>query len=115
MYLHFLRAKCDFLLVCYQIENFSLQGYLEFVENFESYKVLSESERESEYFLWSLSLLNVNIKWLWRRSACVSVCALSNLMNYNSAALPSMTILNLAAFLSQSHNSAAKQILMLLN
>ena len=36
-------------------------------------------------------------------------------MNYNSAALPSVTILNLAAFQSPSHNLSAKQIFMLPN
>ena len=48
--------------------------------------------------------------WLLRRSVCVCVCvcALSNLMNYNSVALPSMTILNLVAFPSPSHNSSVK-------
>ena len=50
------------------------------------------------------------IVWLLRRSVCVCVCALSNLTNYNSAVLPSMMILNLAAFPSPSHTSAAKQI-----
>ena len=53
--------------------------------------------------------------WLLRRLVCVCVSALSNLTNYNLAALSSMMILNLAAFLSLSHNLAAKQIFMLQN
>ena len=49
--------------------------------------------------------------WLLKRSVCVCVCALSNLTNYNSAVLPSMMILNLAAFLHLSHNSADNKYL----